>query len=118
MKCYIKQQKLIPASKIDDYVNECWDKKYDEMFSHCKQDIIAQVLSVCLNTLANRFGFGKKRLLDFLSDVEGTFTIMDGQGIFGKRFTTVDLIKQINQDYGINLDKDNMFKKEENKNDL
>lgn len=43
-----------------------WQTKEAEYFEMCKNDIIPQILAVCMFTLKTRFGFGKKRINDFL----------------------------------------------------
>lgn len=81
-----------------------WESKQNEVFELCKKDVSAQILAVCMMSLKTRFGFGKKRLNDFYTDVNATFKLAQQDGIFGKTFTAVDCIKMIKEDFEIDLD--------------
>lgn len=86
-------------------VNAEWQTKETEYFEMCKNDIIPQILAVCMLTLKTRFGFGKKRINDFYSDMQATLKLMlSNDAVFGKKFTTQDLIDMVKNDYGIDLD--------------
>ena len=100
MKAYGTSSKAIKKA-----VDAEWQNKEGEYFEKCKNDIIPQILAVCMMTLKTRFGFGKKRITDFYNDVTGTFEIMEKKAVFGKSFTTVDCINMIKDDYDIDLDK-------------
>ena len=100
MKAYGTSSKAIKKA-----VDAEWQNKEAEYFELCKNDIIPQILAVCMMTLKTRFGFGKKRITDFYNDVTGTFEIMEKKAVFGKSFTTVDCINMIKDDYDIDLDK-------------
>lgn len=90
---------------IKKAVEQEWKTKEAEYYEICKQDIAPQLLAVCMLTLKTRFGFGKKRMTDFYTDVCGTFNIMNTGGILGTKFTPVDCIETIKKEYGIDLDR-------------
>ena len=96
---------LTSRKALNKAINKEWELKQNEYFELCKKDIVPQVLAVCMMTLKTRFGFGKKRMNDFYTDVMDIFDTMEKGLIFGKSFTTVDCINMIKDDYGIDLDK-------------
>ena len=84
-----------------------WEAKEAEYFEKCKNDIIPQILAVCMFTLKTRFGFGKKRINDFYSDMAGTLKLMlDNGAVFGRKISSQDLIDMVKEEYGIDLDKE------------
>lgn len=91
--------------QIKKAVNAEWQTKETEYFEMCKNDIIPQILAVCMFTLKTRFGFGKKRMNDFYNDMLGTLKLMlDNGAIFGRKISSQDLIDMIKEEYGIDLD--------------
>lgn len=84
-----------------------WKRKEAEYFELCKNDIIPQILAVCMFTLKIRFSFGTKRMNIFFDDVMCTFTHLLSEGaILGATMTTQDLIDLIKNKYDIDLDRE------------
>ena len=95
----------IRTQQIKKAVDAEWQTKETEYFEKCKNDIVPQILAVCMFTLKTRFGFGKKRMNNFYSDIQATLKLMlSNDAVFGKKFTTQDLIDMVKNDYGIDLD--------------
>jgi hypothetical protein len=92
------------TQQIKKAVDNEWQTKETEYFEKCKNDVVPQILAVCMFTLKTRFGFGKKRINDFYTDISATLKLMLEGGVFGKNFSTQDLIDMIKNDYGIDLD--------------
>ena len=61
-----------------------------------------QILSIA--TLADEFGFGKKRLNRFYRGVNCLFKMMVDGGLYGKKSTPDDCINLMRNKYGIDLD--------------
>lgn len=100
MKAYGTSSKAIKKA-----VDAEWKQKEVEYFEKCKNDIIPQILAVCMFTLKTRFGFGKVRMNDFYTDVSATLKLMLSNGVlFNKSFSTQDLIDMVKSDYNIDLD--------------
>lgn len=101
MKAHCTTRKSINKAMEDE-----WKSKQDEYYEKCKKDIIPQVVATCMYCLKIRYGFGKKRMHDFLDEIRATNELLESDLIFGKGFTTVDLIQMIKEQYNIDLDKD------------
>lgn len=104
MRAYCTSKKSIKAA-VNQAVKQEWQNYEQTVFEQCKRDILAQVMAVCLMSLKTRYGFGQKRITDFYYDVKGTFYNMD-KGLLGQKYTTVDCIKYVKDNYGIDLDED------------
>lgn len=82
-----------------------WQQKEAEYFEMCKNDIIPQILAVCMFTLKTRFDFDKEHIMDFFDDMSGTLKLMlDNGAVFGRKISSQDLIDMIKDEYGIDLD--------------
>lgn len=99
MKSYCTTQKAIKKAMNDE-----WKTKQDEHFELCKKGIVPQVMAMCMYALKIRYGFGEKRMNDFFDEVKAMSNIMENGNVFGKTFTSVDLIHDIKNKYGIDLD--------------
>lgn len=69
------------------------------------EDVIPQVLAVVLLTLNKDFGFGEKRLRRCISGMKSYFKLMNTE-IFNRKITTLDCLKYLKDEYGIDLDEE------------
>ena len=91
----------VKSGRLAKAVEQEWKAKEDKCFEKCKADIIPQILAVSMFSLETRFDFSKEDIQDFYHDVIGTLTLGD---IFGRSMNIEDLIADIKEKYGIDLD--------------
>ena len=94
---------------IKDEWNEKWEEQRDKVYEVAKRDVSAQVLAVFFTVMNKEHGWGKKRLEKLKSDVEAYFKLMQ-TGIFNKSFSLLDCIEYIKNEYGIDLDNEEIIK--------
>lgn len=104
-----KKKMVLTKEDISKYLEEEWESKRDEVYASVKNDVANQILSVFFTVLHNDFGFGKKRLLKLKDNVEAQFLLMT-VGIFGNPYTPVDCLNYLKKEFGIDLDKEELFK--------
>lgn len=92
-------------SAIRKKVQEEYQKYEDEVYRQVVEDVVPQVLAIVFLTLSNDFGFGRKRLLKVIDGMKAYCKLLNTE-IFNRKFTTLDLIKQLKDKYGINLDEE------------
>lgn len=100
--------KLISPSRADKAAHKVAHeeamKVYDEAFQNVVNDVIPQCMAAVVYSLAITFSFGKKRIKRFMDSFNATNEMMMTKGvIFGKDFTPDDMIKYIENKYGIDL---------------
>ena len=105
----IKEKLVLTKEEVSKYLEAEWEEKRDEVYSEVKNDVANQILSVFFTVLHNDFGFGKKRLLKLKDNVEAQFLLMT-VGIFGNPYTPVDCLNYLKKEFGIDLDKEELFK--------
>lgn len=105
MKANYKQKCFYTAQDIDRAIKKELDATLDKVYQDVKQDVAAQIISICLTELNKEFGFGKNRLQQFYKGVNGLLRIMSTDGIFGKEFTPVNCIEYMREQFGIDVDK-------------
>lgn len=104
MKANWKQKVLPTVKSVESEVKKEWKKHENEYFEACRNDITAQVLAIAAYTLEREFNFGAKRQQQFEKAVKSTLEIML-KGIFdGRTFNTDDVIKHLNDKFGVNYD--------------
>ena len=101
----MKVRIVTSESAIRQKVQEEYQKYKDEVYRQVMEDVIPQILAIVFLTLSNDFGFGKKRLLKIISGMKAYCKLMNTE-IFNHKFTTLDLIKQLKDKYGIDLDEE------------
>lgn len=104
-----KNKMVLSKEDIGEYLNEEWEEKKDQVYTEVKRDVSAQILSVFFTVMCKEHGWKKKRLLKLKSDVEAYFALMQ-TGVFNKTFTPVDCIEYIKDEFGIDLDKEEIIK--------
>ena len=105
----LKAKMVLTKEEIGKYLEEEWELKRDLVYSEVKNDVANQILSVFFTALHKDFGFGKKRLLRVKESVEAYFLLMQ-TGIFSKSFTPIDCINYLRDEFGIDLDKEDLLK--------
>lgn len=100
---------VLSEKEIQKALDAEWENKVDEVYNVALRDVSAQVLAVFYTCLSKKYGFGKKRMLALKRDVEATFTLMNTNNILGKDFTTQDCLDYMKKEFGIDLDKENMY---------
>lgn len=95
---------VITAGEIKRQFNAEYKAREAELFEQLAHDITAQLMATALTELNLEFGFGRDRLTRFKTGVEGLFTSMAHDGIFGKKFTAQNCIDLMRDKYGIDLD--------------
>lgn len=69
----------------------------------CEQSIANQVCAVICKSLSVRYGFGKKRLEQIITDAENLFELC---AIDDKRFNATQAVEWLKNAMGIDLEKD------------
>lgn len=105
----IKKKMVLTKEEIAQYINEEWESIKDTVYAEVKNDVANQVLAVFFTVLNKEFGFGKKRLLKVKEGVESYFSLMQ-KGIFNKPFTPIDCLNYLREEFGIDIDKDEIIK--------
>lgn len=67
----------------------------------CEQSIANQVAAVMCKALSVRYGFGKQRLQQIITDTENLFAVCAADG---KRFNAVQAVEWLRDTMGIDLD--------------
>lgn len=98
------RQVIITAGEMKRNFEREYNARAEEMFEQIKRDVVAQLMATCLTALKIHFGFGKKRLQKFKSDVESLFVAMSRGGIMGKEFSTQSCIDLMRDEYGIDVE--------------
>lgn len=79
------------------------DKITQERCPACQQSIANQVCAVMCKALAVRYGFGKKRLEQIITDAENLFELC---AINGDQFNATQAVEWLKNAMGIDLGKD------------
>ena len=101
----MKARILTSEKAVRDKVREEYQKYKDEVYRDVMEDVIPQVLAVVLLTLNKDFGFGEKRLRRCISGMKSYFKLMNTE-IFNRKITTLDCLKYLKDEYGIDLDEE------------
>lgn len=106
----ISKNKLVfTEEELTAYLEEEWDKKRDLMYSEAKKDVSAQILAVFFSTLYKPpYNWRKERLLKLKKNIEFTFRDMT-TGVMGKNFGTLDCLKFLKEEFGIDFDEENPY---------
>lgn len=105
--------------EIREAVQAEWDSRIEEVYDTVKADVTVQVLAVACCVLNKEFGFGKSRLQQFKSGIEGIFQMIiksDSPDFFWKSMSTEDCISYL-KDMGIEIDPEKFKHKEESRNE-
>ena len=105
----LKAKMVLTKEEIGKYIEEEWELKRDLVYSEVKNDVANQILAVFFTALHKDFGFGKQRLLRVKESVESYFSLMQ-KGIFNKPFTPIDCLNYLREEFGIDIDKDEIIK--------
>ncbi len=105
-----KNKMCFTEAQLEMHLNEEWKKKEKELYAAATKDVSAQLLAVFFATLYQPpYNWRKKRLLKFKHNVEGMFSLMS-TGVLGKDFGTVECIEFMKKEFGIDFDKEELFK--------
>lgn len=104
-----KEKMVLTKDQIKQALSEEWEERCDQVYTEVRNDVANQVMSVFFTALHKDFGFGKQRLLKLKSSVETWFSFMQ-TGIFGKDFTPIDCINYFREEFGIDLDEEELMK--------
>ena len=91
---YAKASRAVAKAEIDKIVQE--------RCPVCQQSIANQVAAVMCKALAVRYGFGKQRLQQIITDTENLFAVCAADG---KRFNAVQAVEWLRDAMGIDLNK-------------
>lgn len=80
------------------------EKHTREICPGCQQSVANQVAAVMCKALNVRYGFGKERLQQIITDTENLFELC---AIDGKRFNAVQAVEWL-KSIGIDLEKENV----------
>lgn len=105
----VKDKGFVTQYQVDRYLSEDWENRVNGVYANAKRDVSAQILAVFFTVMQKEHGWGKKRLMKLKGDVEAYFALMQ-QGVFNKSFTPVDCIDYIKEEFGIDLDKEEILK--------
>ena len=100
---------VMNEKQIENALNKEWERKVDEVYNLALKDVSAQVLAVFFTVLNKEFGFGKTRLMKVKTSVEDTFHLM-GYDVMGHKFNTEDCIQYMKDKFGIDFDKESVYK--------
>ena len=82
---------------------ECQNMQ-DEFYRQEAANIVEQMTAMHLYILAKDFGFGKKRLQNFMSACNAMFSLMMSEKpIFGKDVDTMDVKKYVENKYALDI---------------
>lgn len=96
--------------QLEEYLAAEWEKKQSEVYKAVTKDVSAQLLAVFFTTLYEPpYKWRKKRLLEFKHNVELMFQLMT-TGVLGKKFGTQECIDFMKKEFGIDFDKESLFK--------
>lgn len=87
-------------------VKEQLTKQYAETYADCASDVMQQTLANVLLCLERNYGFGKKRLSDFVHALQMWCDVMDSPTERTGTWTTEDNIAYFKEKYGIDLKKE------------
>ena len=94
---------------------EC-ENMQDEFYRQEAANIVEQMTAMHLYILSRDFGFGKKRLQNFMSACNSMFNLMmSDKPVFGKDMDTMDVKRYIESKYGLNLNLERMELKDGDK---
>lgn len=96
------KEKIIRKSDVEKAVQDEWLSKVDKVYDDVRDDVATQITAVFLIYLHQRYGWKGKVLNSIKTGVEGLFRIMETDGIFGKEFTPINCIEQL-QELGVNI---------------
>ena len=91
---YAKASRAVAKAEIDKIVQE--------RCPGCQQSVANQVAAVMCKALNIRYGFGKERLRQIITDTENLFELC---AVDGKRFNAVQAVKWLRDAMGIDLNK-------------
>lgn len=95
------RQKRVLEQRVHDEAR----KQADAIYEECAKEIAPQMMAVVLYTLHISFGFGKKRIKDFMASFNGTETMMMEKGaVLGRNFDADDIKKYVENKFDIKLD--------------
>ncbi len=96
MKARIKPLNQLVDEEVQKQVKRARNEIYDDV---C-EDLVRQTMACCLFYLDKTYGFRKKRLSEVM---QGIISIMQLKP-FGKSIDSVQVIKYLKEQYGINMD--------------
>ena len=104
-----KRTMSFTEKQLEEYLNEEWEKKRDEVYKEATKDVSAQILAIIFSTLYKPpYNWREKRLKDLKERIEFTFNTMS-TGVLGKEFGTVDCIEFLKREFNIDFDKENPY---------
>lgn len=101
----MKARVITSATAVKKAVQEEYQKQKDEVYLETMGEIVPQAMAVVFLALSKDFKFGKKRLEQLLQGVK-FYVDISQQGILNKKFTAIDCIEYLKEQYGIDLDKE------------
>ena len=78
------------------------ERQKAEICPACEKNIGDQVVAVMCKALSVRYGFGKQRLQQIITDTENLFSLC---AVDGKRFNAVQAVEWLKDTMGIDLNK-------------
>ena len=78
------------------------ERQKAEICPACEKNIGDQVVAVMCKALSVRYGFGKQRLQQIITDTENLFSLC---AVDGKRFNAVQAVEWLRDAMGIDLNK-------------
>lgn len=82
---------------------EEYENVREEIFRQCADDILAQTLINVFWTLNRSYGWGKKRLADFVEALHDTTELQCKPSRMHHRFSALDCEKELKEKYGIDV---------------
>lgn len=106
-----KKKISFTEKQLEQYLEAEFEKKRDEVYKSAVKDVSAQILATLFSTLyMPPYKWRKKRLLRLKENIEGTFSMMTEGNILGKNFSTEECISFMKKEFGIDFDKENLYK--------
>lgn len=90
---------------LENEVSKEARKQCDAIYEQCAKEIAPQLMAVVLYTLHISFGYGEKRLKDFMASFNGTESMMMEKGaVLGRNFDADDIKTYVEKKFNIKLD--------------
>ena len=99
----MQKQIYVDRSKLTKAVADEISKAYPQMQNQIQEDVAKQVVAMVLKTLDEFYGWKKKRLSNFVDNLNIVCEEMEGTG-FAKSYDADDLKVSMKKLYGIDLD--------------
>lgn len=105
----MKARILCSETEVRKLLDIEFKKKYQEVFDEIYIDVASQTLANVFMTLVKSYGFGKKRLIEFLENLKSNCDIMNGCGFCINKVTTDDNLAYLKDKYALDLKKEFEF---------